>query len=726
MALANTKQREFGESIDCAGATWLIRGSCVTETWQSATLITSESRPLIYYQTTQTDKLISHTTRSRRLSTGYRSTVMFLPKLKLAHKGILLVALPLVLQGVFYAHLKQQSVQTEQQAKAIEASKVIVTQMNDLILQISLLFDAMVADCTGRSGKTEKHLEELLAETPTIIKRVVDALKMDGKHDQEAERVNILGTRFLTEIQRLKSRVTAEDDISILMAFANSNNFRETARLLDHQLRDVIRRENKIVLAGTEQEKLIRQQMQQWLDFAVFGNAALAIVLTLIFFRGTVSHLWVLKENSRRLAQSQPLLKEIDSSDEVGEVDRVFHEMAEKLRASAQREQSFTALLRQSESRLKSVIATIPAALVVVDEGGTIESLNPTAERLFNYQSEDLLSKKVSLLLHTRGSSETKSTSLVEQLLKDSAARPFVMEGIDSDHEYIPLEVSASKFATQAGDRILLTMVDITERIRLEQLKRDFVAMVSHDIRTPLTSISTTIDLVRSGRFGELTNQAQNTLGTAESNAARLLQMVERLLNIEKLESGLVEFSVSPFAVSDLFLDALQSVEQAAKEKNVSIEVEETTAQAAADLDSITQVLCNLLANALRYSPANSKIIVKAEDVDKEHWEIQVIDQGPGVAEHLKTQIFERFKQADARRDKKEGFGLGLAICKSIITQHGQHIGVRDSFSTMDASDANGSDANGKTGSIFWFTLAKADKTDDKLDEQESNFTAEV
>lgn len=619
---------------------------------------------------------------------------MFLPKLKLAHKGILLVALPLVLQAAFYLQMKQQFLHVEQQAQAQEISKRIVIGVNHLVLHVSLLFDALAKENTGHSPRTEKRMQELLAETPQIIASVVSALKEDGKHELQAERVNRLGTQFLNELRRLKERTSGEDEISVFMTFVSSASFRESASRLDHELTEIGSRENKIVLAATEQEKVQRQQLQQWSDIAVVGNAALAIFLTLIFFRGTVSDLGVLKENTRRLAQNQPLLHEINSQDEVGDVDRVFHEMADKLKASAAREQSFTMLLRQSEARLKSVIATIPAALVVVDEGGIIESLNPTAERLFNYESEALLSKRVSIILHTKGG-ETTTANLVERLLAESADRPLVMEGIDSAREYIPLEVSASKFATADGDRILLTMVDITERIRLEQLKRDFVAMVSHDIRTPLTSISTTIDLVRSGRFGELSQQAQNTLRTAETNAARLLQMVERLLNIEKLESGLVDFSMTSFAVADMFEDALQSVEQTAKEKDVAIEIEATEAYASADRDSITQVLQNLLSNAVRYSPENSKIIVKAEDKDRQHWEIQVIDEGPGVHKHMQTQIFERFKQADSRRDKKEGFGLGLSICKSIVTQHGQHIGVR----------TNGSEH----GSTFWFTLSKAE-----------------
>jgi PAS domain S-box-containing protein len=475
-----------------------------------------------------------------------------------------------------------------------------------------------------------------------------------------------------------------------MQEFAASIKFRAAGTALSDELSHLAELEEKRVLGVNEQQKSFRESLEKLLDIAVALNALMAVVLGVFFVRGTVSNLSVLKDNAWRLAAEQPLRKRIDSADEIGDVDHMFHEMAGALQDAAEKERKMIETLQASEERLTSVINTVPVALVVADEAGEIESLNPTAEALFSYSSAQIIHQPITNLLNVTGADSDPCT-LLPRLKQETATRPAQMEGVSREHEIIPVEVSVTSFDTSAGNRILATILDVTERYKLERLKREFVAMVSHDIRAPLSSMRAILELVKSGSLGTVSDEAQRKLAVADANAENLLQMVTKLLDLEKLEAGLVELSLRNFPIQELLDSALQLVSEPASSKSITLKADPTSIIGFGDKDSLLQVLTNLLVNAIRYSPASGVIEITVGEKESSI-ELSVRDHGPGIPARKQTEIFERFKQANIARDKGKGFGLGLAICKSIISQHGQTIGV---------------DSQEGQGSTFWFTISK-------------------
>jgi signal transduction histidine kinase len=303
-----------------------------------------------------------------------------------------------------------------------------------------------------------------------------------------------------------------------------------------------------------------------------------------------------------------------------------------------------------------------------------------------------LVGENVEQLLKIKGGESSRS--LLNRLLEETKAT--AIEGISAIQEIIPLEVSVTNLETSAADRtqqrLLVTMIDITERYKLELLKRDFVAMVSHDIRTPLTSMQAIISLIRGGNLGAISPETAAKLAVAEGNGNHLLQLVGKLLDLEKLDSGLAELMFADFQIKNLIEAAVNLVSQEASNKSLAIKIIAGKEKGSGDIDSLVQVLTNLLSNAVRYSPAGSEIEVSVSQRDDLNV-IRVRDSGPGIPSQKQSEIFERFKQADSDRDRKQGFGLGLAICAAIIKQHDQKLGV---------------DSELGQGSTFWFTVAKA------------------
>ncbi|MBS1954944.1 MAG: HAMP domain-containing histidine kinase [Cyanobacteria bacterium SZAS-4] len=238
-------------------------------------------------------------------------------------------------------------------------------------------------------------------------------------------------------------------------------------------------------------------------------------------------------------------------------------------------------------------------------------------------------------------------------------------------------------------DTFFHSMVDELEEAR--KMQRYLIAMVSHDLRSPLTTVSGLLTLLNAGAWGELTDEAQQKVGTAEADIHRLIALTNDLLDTERLASGKLELTFGDATISEAIHEAVESVRTFADQHHVKLEEPEASEQTAEfDKDRIVQVMVNLLSNAVKYSPADSSVSVGFE-CDRQWLHIWIQDQGRGVPADFQTIIFEKFQQvteSDAR--EKGGKGLGLSICKTIVVQHGGTIGVESE---------NGS------GSKFWFRI---------------------
>lgn len=225
---------------------------------------------------------------------------------------------------------------------------------------------------------------------------------------------------------------------------------------------------------------------------------------------------------------------------------------------------------------------------------------------------------------------------------------------------------------------------------QVDEMKQQFVAMVSHDLKSPLTSVSGFLSLLSQGLYGTLTEQGEKRVQLAERNVSRLIAMINDLLDIEKLESGQLELTMEIIPLEPVVERSVEAVRVFAEQNKVNLVVEPIDCNVYADGDRLIQVLVNLISNAVKFSPADSAVTISARPAE-EKVELRIADQGCGIPAEYRQVIFERFRQVrKTDSTKKGGTGLGLAICKAIVEQHGGAIGVESE--------------EGK-GSTFWFTL---------------------
>jgi signal transduction histidine kinase len=238
-------------------------------------------------------------------------------------------------------------------------------------------------------------------------------------------------------------------------------------------------------------------------------------------------------------------------------------------------------------------------------------------------------------------------------------------------------------------DRSFHTMA---QQIReAEERKQEYIQMISHDMRTPLTAVQCSIELLAIPDFN-LSPAGLLHVQRVEKSLERVLGMINEMLEMERLESGTVELHQEIIAVQDIVKAALESVEPLANESDIKILVlESPSVDVFVDLDKAVRVVTNLIANAIKFSPPQTVIKISWTEVNKQIVRIAIQDQGRGIPAHLLNSVFDRFKQVDASDAKDhKGSGLGLAICKAIIEAHNGKIGVESSLGI---------------GSTFWFEL---------------------
>lgn len=212
---------------------------------------------------------------------------------------------------------------------------------------------------------------------------------------------------------------------------------------------------------------------------------------------------------------------------------------------------------------------------------------------------------------------------------------------------------------------------ELVERRRLEGLKNEFICIISHEVRTPLTSIHGALNLLTSGLGGHLNEQGRQLLEVAYRNSQRLVRLVTDILDLQKIESGVMTFNMRPLEVKPFLAQAIEATQGFARKfgARLSLAAVPRRAYVRADSDRLMQVMDNLLSNAAKFSPPDEPVTVGVARVDG-RIRVSVHDRGPGVPEDFRDRIFERFAQAEAG-GARTGAGLGLSISKAIVEQLG-------------------------------------------------------
>lgn len=353
---------------------------------------------------------------------------------------------------------------------------------------------------------------------------------------------------------------------------------------------------------------------------------------------------------------------------------------------------------RDLAARQEAIFDSAKDGMIVLNPSGSIESLNPSAAAMFGVPSESLLRRDIGALFEIapdRGQIETFLRRLKANR-KEHYGQIQEFVGRRQNGTTFPLEVSVSPVHLADATLFVAVIRDISERREVEQMKGEFVATVSHELRTPLTSIAGSLGLISGGAAGEIPPKAARLVEIAHSNAARLVRLINDILDIEKIEAGRMQFDIRPLPLAPLLEAAVHQTAGFADEYGVPVHIDPVAPDAAvqADEDRLMQVITNLLSNAIKFSRRGEAVTIRVTPLDR-RYRISVIDRGEGIPEAFRSRIFGKFAQADASDSRqKGGTGLGLSIVREIVVRLG---------GSVDFESVAGA------GSIFHVDLPAAD-----------------
>ncbi|WP_053367363.1 two-component system histidine kinase PnpS [Bacillus sp. FJAT-27245] len=326
------------------------------------------------------------------------------------------------------------------------------------------------------------------------------------------------------------------------------------------------------------------------------------------------------------------------------------------------------------QERLMTLIENIGSGLVLIDSRGTINLINRGYRELFEVEQADVLYKPYYEAIRFREIREMiEEIFMTEQKQRRQFILPVLIERKYFDVSALPIIGT-----NNVWKGVLLVFHDITELKKLEQMRKDFVANVSHELKTPVTSIKGFAETLLDGAMKD--EQAlQEFLSIILKESDRLQMLIEDLLELSKLEQHNFRLDISVFSLDSIVKDIVAILEGKASEKNIRLIVHPVPAEIEMEGDPfrMRQVLINLLSNAINYTPAGGKVELSIREAGKEVL-ISVKDTGIGIEKEEVSRIFERFYRVDRARSRNSGgTGLGLAIVKHIVEAHRGRITVK-------------------------------------------------
>jgi PAS domain S-box-containing protein len=514
----------------------------------------------------------------------------------------------------------------------------------------------------------------------------IGALRLFLKGDDESlaklNAAEIVVTRELDRLQKLHSIVESGG-----RADFDYQQFERSLKQVSTKLDQVAMPYRRPLEFVTDRDTISRRLAESNIIFIVLVNAIVAVATTMFFMQGIVNRLSVVAENSQRFGRGEDLHPPMEGTDEIAALDRIIHDTI-KERIFVER------LLRESEARTRSLIENMPVGVVTIDQDGVIESINPETEKIFGFSFAEIVGDHLTALFNTP--EQQDRGEFVDMLLQRSLGKTLKFESRRKGGETFPVEMTLSEYESVDGPRFLAIMQDITEREKAEQFKQELLAMVSHDLRSPLTSVQGVMTLLGRGMYGQLTETGEKRVKVAEQSLVRLVHLVDDILDLERMEAGKLQFNLELVPLSSIIDRSIESVYDFAQQSQIRLDAVPTEISIQADEDRLTQVIVNLLSNAIKFSPRNSVITVEAKS-ESDYIEVRVNDSGPGIPIEHQEGIFQRFHQVDSGATSHKGTGLGLAICKAIIEGHEGTIGVRSEVGR---------------GSSFWFRIPKNPQMD--------------
>ncbi len=589
--------------------------------------------------------------------------------MKLSEKGIVLVLVPVAFEFIFVGSLFYLLNQQENELKFAERARRKNVHLNR-IHRAQIVLMGGLAPYEGarvmRGAQRTDLAKKLWLDEIALLER---SFADDPATLAFAEQMKKTMADGMAMANELKDSMGGRFDMDALVKFKKARSLINALGAMTDKMSletEQIEEEAPIRMAKT------RDQLKLLLLAGLAINIGLAVGMAVYFSKGTVARLSTVMDNTKRLAAEQELNKPLSGNDEIAVLDQTLRSMAEQRAEIARKER---ALLENAADVICSL-----------DESGTITDVSPACAKIWGYAPEELLSNSLTNLVST----DTKETTSqqIAAAKQSNADTKFENRIKRKDGNLVDMLWSI-KWSPEEKTFFCVAHNN-SERKELERMKQEFVAMLSHDLRSPLNSVQAFFTMISDNVYGPLSEKGMMKVKSLKDTIAWLIEMISDLLDIDKIEAGLFDLNLKTVSLKSVVEKANDALHSLAEKQEIDIELPNTDAMVVIDQELFMRVITNLISNAIKFSKPNSMVKIEIEQLS-DKVELRVIDSGPGIAPENQEAIFERFRQVrGAETENRRSSGLGLAVARAIVEQHRGSIGVKSEL--------------GK-GSTFWICL---------------------
>lgn len=576
--------------------------------------------------------------------------------LSLYQEGNLLVAVPVVLQLILLIALWLLSNNADRSAVQAGLQKERARAARTFILQSQFVGSAITSSilknepveprartftelCRGSQAKLMTYFAD---DQPTL--RLIDNIQLSTVSLLQDANYNYL-------LRQLNSKQQSQSNSNL----DRIRQKQEQLLNLQQQLQTIIKK-----LPAKEDPKQ-QNKRKFWFSLAIAGtfiNFVSMAIVALIFNLAIVKRLANLSTNVSRFTRGQRLQEPMAGDDEIAILDQNFYQMSTQMHAIEQTQ--------------KTLFETVDCLLCQVDNLGRFEQANSAAKSMLGLSPATLKGKYIEDLVPP---DERKSAiDFLTRAIQLGTQPPFELTIAKPDGTLIYTLWTARYVAEQK--RVFCVVQNATERIEAERVRKQVLQMVSHDLRSPLSSIGLIYKLIDAGHIVALSNNGRAALKQANMSINKMLSMVNNLLDIEKMEAGMLQLELETVYVGDAAAQAISNISDLIADKQVVVDARQAKDRVIADKFRLVQILTNLFSNAIKASPPGSQVTVSTQPGNG-YLKVTVTDQGVGIPLAQQKGIFDPYRQQSSDLNTSQTHkGMGLAICRALVHLHGGEIAL--------------------------------------------------
>lgn len=587
--------------------------------------------------------------------------------LSISKRMVLFITVPLLIESVFFVVLFQQFQDLQQELKREDEAA------DALVLVNRILVGAMSGAgnlFSSQAFHQPKLYNQAMREFDEVDKHILELKRIAPPDGQSATSGFVA---IIDQAQKLCQDTTsdAHEDEFKIENFKMAGQARSFLKRLQVAGLKVIEEKTRYRDEVREKTQAIRSKIESVIQAGIAINFIVAVVGVLSFGM-TFKRFRVLFDNTMRIAANKPLNPPLKGGDEISRLDQIIHKMDEELSVTRVRE--------------RAIIDNTAEVICSLDQSCRIVEVNSAVQKRLGYAEEDF--RGSIFQSHVVAEQRQAVYDSLLQSRNSNKEHSFETQLVTKNGGIRDVEITAQWSELSQG--IFCILRDITLRKESERLKQEVIAMVSHDLRAPLTSIGMSLDMIVDGIFGGINERGIKVATAAQQSVTSLIAMINDLLDIERAESAGIQLYYEESNSAKVVSRALEVVKPEANSKAIALAEVSDSIECNLDIERINRVLVNLLNNAIKFSPNQSTITASCKKVG-DFLEFAVTDQGAGIPEDKIDTVFEKFRQVGTGSEgEKKGSGLGLAICKTMVEAHGGSIGVKS--------------VHGR-GSTFWFKL---------------------